>query len=135
MIRGVHTMFYSDQAEALRAFLRDKLGLRKFTDVGDGWLIFDLPEADMGVHPVDSGSAPNGMHAISVQAMRLRRNSRGEGLIDRGSRRRTVRAASRGYRPGEPRRWQIVRCTVLDRARRDPPGCTAMRDSNASVGS
>jgi predicted enzyme related to lactoylglutathione lyase len=65
MIRGVHTMFYSDQAEALRAFLRDKLGLRKFTDVGDGWLIFDLPEADMGVHPVDSGSAPNGTHAIS----------------------------------------------------------------------
>src|SRR5262249_20663420 len=52
MIRGVHTMFYSSQPEALRAFLRDKLGF-PFTDVGNGWLIFDMPEADMGCHPVD----------------------------------------------------------------------------------
>ena len=52
MIRGVHTMFYSSQPEALRAFLRDKLGLSA-TDVGDGWLIFDLPEADMGCHPAE----------------------------------------------------------------------------------
>ena len=34
MIRGVHTMFYSSEPEALRAFLRDKLGF-PFTDVGD----------------------------------------------------------------------------------------------------
>ena len=47
MIKGVHTMFYSSDAEGLRIFLRDKLGL-KATDVGYGWLIFDLPEADMG---------------------------------------------------------------------------------------
>jgi catechol 2,3-dioxygenase-like lactoylglutathione lyase family enzyme len=52
MIRGVHTMFYSDDAAGLRAFLRDKLGLPA-VDVGDGWLIFPLPEADMGVHPTD----------------------------------------------------------------------------------
>ena len=26
MIKGVHTMFYSSEPEALRAFLRDKLG-------------------------------------------------------------------------------------------------------------
>src|SRR5689334_8004820 len=52
MIKGVHTMFYSSDAEGLRAFLRDKLGL-KATDVGGGWLIFDLPEADMGCHPAD----------------------------------------------------------------------------------
>ena len=65
MIRGVHTMFYSSQAEALRAFLRDKLGFPA-TDVGDGWLIFDLPEADMGCHPADArGGAPSGTHAIS----------------------------------------------------------------------
>ena len=52
MIRGVHTMFYSSQAEELRAFLRDKLGF-PCSDVGEGWLIFDLPEADMGCHPAD----------------------------------------------------------------------------------
>jgi hypothetical protein len=66
MIRGVHAMFYSSQADQLRAFLRDKLGL-PFTDVGAGWLIFDLAEAEMGVHPSDEGHAHSraGMHSIS----------------------------------------------------------------------
>ena len=68
MIRGVHTMFYSSEPEKLRAFLRDQLAL-PFTDVGEGWLIFDLPEADMGVHPsddqIDEGGAPAGTHDIS----------------------------------------------------------------------
>jgi catechol 2,3-dioxygenase-like lactoylglutathione lyase family enzyme len=65
MIRGVHTMFYSSETDALRAFLRDKLGF-KATDVGDGWLIFDLPEAEMGCHPADEpNGAPSGRHDIS----------------------------------------------------------------------
>ena len=58
MIRGVHTMFYSSQAAELRAFLRDKLGLNGH-DVGGGWLIFGLPEADMGVHPTEPGLPDN----------------------------------------------------------------------------
>jgi len=66
MIRGVHTMFYSSQAEELRAFLRDKLGF-PFTDVGEGWLIFNMPSADMGVHPSDESQPHSraGTHAIS----------------------------------------------------------------------
>jgi hypothetical protein len=65
MIKGVHTMFYSSQAEQLRAFLRDKLGLPS-TDVGHGWLIFDVPEAEMGCHPTDDPrSPPSGTHDIS----------------------------------------------------------------------
>ena len=65
MIRGVHTMFYSSEPDALRAFLRDKLGFAA-TDVGGGWLIFDLPEADMGCHPADeTGGSPSGTHDIS----------------------------------------------------------------------
>ncbi len=67
MIKGVHTMFYSSEPEALRAFVRDKLGF-PHTDVGDGWLIFKLPEADMGCHPsaesADDGR-PAGTHDIS----------------------------------------------------------------------
>lgn len=57
-------MFYSSQAAELRAFLRDKLGFPA-TDVGEGWLIFDLPEADMGVHPTEEGGAPSGTPDIS----------------------------------------------------------------------
>jgi len=65
MIRGVHTMFYTSEPEALRAFLRDKLGFHA-TDVGGGWLIFDLPQADMGCHPSDAGDGrPSGTHDIS----------------------------------------------------------------------
>ncbi len=67
MIKGVHTMLYSSDVAGLRAFLRDKLGL-KATDIGRGWLIFDLPAADMGCHPADASGkegAPSGTHDIS----------------------------------------------------------------------
>ena len=66
MITGVHTMFYSSQVEELRAFFRDKLGF-PFTDVGGGWLIFDLPEAEMGCHEHETKtiSVPSGTPHIS----------------------------------------------------------------------
>ena len=66
MITGVHTMFYSSQAQELRAFLRDKLGLRA-TDIGQGWLIFDLPRAEMGCHPAEANTPgkTSGTHDIS----------------------------------------------------------------------
>src|SRR6185503_14693694 len=65
MIRGVHTMFYTSQPDELRAFLRDKLGF-PHSDLGDGWLIFDLPEADMGCHPASAeDGAHSGTHSIS----------------------------------------------------------------------
>jgi predicted enzyme related to lactoylglutathione lyase len=64
MIRGLHMMFYSSQAEELRTFLRDKVGLSG-TDTGGGWLIFDAPEADLGVHPTGENEAPSGTADIS----------------------------------------------------------------------
>jgi pyrimidine operon attenuation protein/uracil phosphoribosyltransferase len=57
-------MFYSSQAEARCTFLKDKLGLAG-TDVGGGWLIFNAPEADLGVHPTDGSDAPSGTADIS----------------------------------------------------------------------
>ena len=66
MIRGVHGLFYSSEPEAARAFLRDKLKL-PYTDTGDGWLIFDLPEGDLGVHPISEGGQPaSGTHDVSL---------------------------------------------------------------------
>lgn len=65
MITGVHTMFYSSKPEELRAFIRDKLRFPS-TDVGEGWLIFDLPEAEMGCHPAEKEKGcPSGTHHIS----------------------------------------------------------------------
>lgn len=65
MIRGLHGLFYSSEPEAMRAFIRDKLKL-PYMDTGDGWLIFDLPEGDVGVHPIDeNGQPPSGTHDVS----------------------------------------------------------------------
>ena len=64
MIRGMHAMLYSSHADELRAFIRDKLGFQG-TDVGDGWLIFDAPEADLGVHPTEGNDPPSGTADIS----------------------------------------------------------------------
>lgn len=81
MIRGMHAMFYSSDAAGLRAFFRDILGF-KGTDVGDGWLIFDAPEADLGVHPTEAGGVPSGTADISfycddIEATRKELESRG----------------------------------------------------------
>lgn len=52
MINGAHTIIFSADAEADRAFLKDVLGLR-FVDAGGGWLIFALPPAELAVHPAE----------------------------------------------------------------------------------
>jgi len=93
MIKGIHAMFYTSEPEALRAFLRDKMKL-PFTDVGGGWLIFDLPEGDVGVHPTEpKGGPPSGTHDVSfycedlpktVQEMRERGVEFDDEIEDRG---------------------------------------------------
>ena len=75
MIRGLHAMFYTSQPDALRAFFRDKLGFPA-TDVGGGWLIFDMPEADLGCHPADpEEEAPSGTPTSPSTATTSRRRS------------------------------------------------------------
>jgi catechol 2,3-dioxygenase-like lactoylglutathione lyase family enzyme len=52
MINGVHALIYAKDAEKVRAFFRDVLGFRS-VDAGEGWLIFALPPAEVGVHPAE----------------------------------------------------------------------------------
>jgi predicted enzyme related to lactoylglutathione lyase len=52
VINGVHVIVFSPQAEKVRAFLADVLGLSS-VDAGGGWLIFALPPAELAVHPAD----------------------------------------------------------------------------------
>jgi Glyoxalase/Bleomycin resistance protein/Dioxygenase superfamily. len=73
MIRGLHAMFYSSEPEAFRAFVRDKLGFPAH-DVGGGWLIFDMPEADFGCHPADEKEgAASGTPSISFYCDDIKR--------------------------------------------------------------
>jgi glyoxalase/bleomycin resistance protein/dioxygenase superfamily protein len=53
-VTGAHVLLYTPEAEALRAVLRDVLGWSS-VDAGDGWLIFDLPPGELGVHPSEPG--------------------------------------------------------------------------------
>ena len=57
MLIGAHSIIYSKDPEADRAFLRDVLELPN-VDVGGGWLIFGLPPAEVAVHP----SGENDVH-------------------------------------------------------------------------
>ena len=54
-IIGTHILFYSAEADALRATLRDAFGFHT-VDAGGGWLIFGLPPSELGVHPAEAPS-------------------------------------------------------------------------------
>ena len=56
MITSIHTLIYSDDPPATRAFFRDVLGW-PFVEDGEseeGWLIFRTGPSEMGVHPTHS---------------------------------------------------------------------------------
>jgi catechol 2,3-dioxygenase-like lactoylglutathione lyase family enzyme len=54
VINGVHAIVFSPEAEKVRDFFADVLGLSS-ADAGGGWLIFALPPAELAVHPADGG--------------------------------------------------------------------------------
>lgn len=55
-IIGAHVLLYTPEAEQVRAIFRDVFGW-KHVDAGDGWLIFQLPPAELGIHPAE-GTTP-----------------------------------------------------------------------------
>jgi hypothetical protein len=56
MIIGAHSIIYSTNPTADRAFFRDVLHL-EHVDAGEGWLIFALPSAEIAVHPADKNGS------------------------------------------------------------------------------
>jgi predicted enzyme related to lactoylglutathione lyase len=65
MLTAVHTLIYADDPTVARAFFRDVLGY-PVADDGDGWLIFKLPPAELGVHPTEGGTVPTGTMKLSL---------------------------------------------------------------------
>lgn len=59
-IVGAHVLLYTSEADALRATLRDVFNW-KHVDAGDGWLIFALPPAELGVHPAEGPTYESGV--------------------------------------------------------------------------
>ena len=58
MITGLHSIIYAKDADKVRTFLRDVLGL-KSVDAGHGWLIFAAPPTEIAVHPKDADGKPH----------------------------------------------------------------------------
>ncbi len=48
----MHSILYSQDADATSVFLRDVLGFES-ADAGRGWLIFALPPSELGIHPAE----------------------------------------------------------------------------------
>src|ERR1043165_5126984 len=67
MITGAHSIIYSKEPEADKAFFRDVLKLNN-EDVGHGWLIFALPPAEVAVHP----SQENDVHELFLMCDDIR---------------------------------------------------------------
>ena len=86
-ITGAHMLLYTTEPEALRAMLRDVFGW-KYVDAGQGWLIFALPPAEMGVHPAEGPTYQSGVrHQISLMCDDIRKTItelRGKGIDIKG---------------------------------------------------
>jgi hypothetical protein len=52
-VTGVHMLFHSPEAESLRRTLQSAFDWPQ-VDVGEGWLIFAAPPAEIGVHPSET---------------------------------------------------------------------------------
>jgi catechol 2,3-dioxygenase-like lactoylglutathione lyase family enzyme len=52
VITGLHAIVFSAEAEKVRSFFADVLGLPA-VDAGGGWPIFAMPPAELAVHPAD----------------------------------------------------------------------------------
>jgi predicted enzyme related to lactoylglutathione lyase len=65
MINAAHIILYAHDAEKARAFFRDVLEWPN-VDARGGWLIFQLPPGELGVHPAGDGAGPdaNGRHEL-----------------------------------------------------------------------
>jgi hypothetical protein len=64
-INGAHILLYTSKPDELRAVLRDVFKW-SHVDAGHGWLIFKLPPAEIGVHPIEDGEAPPERHQFTL---------------------------------------------------------------------
>lgn len=86
-ITGAHILLYTSEPDALRATFRDVFGW-KHVDAGEGWLIFALPPAELGVHPAEGPTWDSGArHQFSLMCDDIQgtiRELRAKGVDVRG---------------------------------------------------
>ena len=82
MFIGVHSLIFTKDAEAARAFFRDVLEF-PWVNAGDGWLVFALPPNEVGLHPED-GDRDHELHLLcdDIHATVARLQAKGVKLIE-----------------------------------------------------
>ena len=119
-ITGTHMLFYTSEAEKLRAMLRDVFGF-KHVDAGGGWLIFALPPSEIGVHPAEGPSWDSGIAPPNL--VHVRRHPQDDRGASRQGRRRRRIAEGRGLRHHDDAplagwlRGDVVSAAACDRGR------------------
>jgi hypothetical protein len=65
-IIGTHAILYTSEPDAVRKIFRDVLGFAH-VDAGQGWMIFALPPAELGIHPGEGPTFDAGVrHQLSL---------------------------------------------------------------------
>jgi len=86
-IIGTHALLYTTEPEKLREVLRDVFGFT-YVDAGEGWLIFGLPPAELGIHPAEGPTLESGMrHQLTFMCDDIRTtlaDLRAKGIAIRG---------------------------------------------------
>jgi|SRR5436190_14216237 len=72
VVAGVHALIFAEDAPAARAFFRDVLDFA-YVDDHDGWLIFALPPAELGIHPGPGWSGKTGQHELFLMCHDIER--------------------------------------------------------------
>jgi catechol 2,3-dioxygenase-like lactoylglutathione lyase family enzyme len=117
MITAIHTLIYTDDADATRAFFRDVLEW-PHVNAHDGWLIFRTGRSEMGIHPAGDGPRH---HEISLMCDDIQRTvtdltakgARFTGEIEKTSFGRTIMMAVPGaddilvYEPSHPTAFDL----------------------------
>ena len=82
MFTGVHSLIFTKDAEAARAFFRDVLEF-PWVNAGDGWLVFALPPTEVGLHPED-GDRDHELHLLcdDIHATVARLQAKGVKLVE-----------------------------------------------------
>ena len=86
-IIGTHALLYTSEPEAVREIFRDVFGWTNVDD-GQGWLIFALPPAELGIHPGEGPAFDAGVrHEVTLMCDDITTTLaelRGKGLEIRG---------------------------------------------------
>jgi hypothetical protein len=107
VINGVHAIIFSDDAEGVRAFVREVLGLPS-VDAGGGWLIFALPPTELAAHP-NHGQGRHELYLMcddiedTVQELKAKGVEFTREISDEGVRPHDRAAPSRRQRAGDLR--------------------------------